>query len=107
VEIDSATEEHVTGLADELQELLTDNLVRDPAEAHLRMRKAAFVRAEIEACGFYVTWSAQLDPTTFAIDVEVTLLKPKDILADADRQIYEAWHAAAKVRFEHMRTSGQ
>ena len=95
--------EHVTGLAEELRDLLQKYFPEDHMIAAPHMERAKLIRAEIESLGFMVTWRADLDPQTFDLSVVVDLHRPKSWLATDDQKMYDEWLTNARARFVELK----
>ena len=102
--VDSALEEHVGGLVDEMEAILKEHLIEDGDTANPYMRRVDLIRAEIESLGFLVTFGAILDVTTMKlINVKVTLHHPGDFLTPELEGLYREGMKAAKARYEQIK----
>jgi trans-aconitate methyltransferase len=100
---DSSMDEHVSGLAEELQGILKD--IANGTGSHTSIGRARWIKAEIEAIGCYVAWSASRNSDTGKTDVEVRIHKPEENLTGTRLAAYMKWHAEAKRKFEQMKRS--
>lgn len=86
-------------LAQELQVILEENLLKDPSLTDAAMERASEIRDEIESMGFMVLWQAGADahdPSRVFVTVE--LFEPKKDLSPEDQKIYNKFIADAVIR---------
>jgi len=88
-------EEEIKELAVELQGLLENHLLEDPASAHPYIVRALEIKKIITQYGYLVTWQASLNPETFELDVTVNVYKPKADMSAENQALYDKWFLEA------------
>lgn len=84
-------------LAEEMQKILEHWLGKDGPECDAAMRRAASIKKEINAFGFFVDWTAgtkpdsDSNPDTSLFKVEVIVSKPKPNMTPEEQLIYDIW----------------
>lgn len=84
-------DEKLTELTQKLQGLLQDHLLEDSDRAHPYIVQAADIRKFITQCGYLVKYRADLNPGTLALDVIVTVYKPKADMTAEEQALYDKW----------------
>ncbi|OGY62323.1 MAG: hypothetical protein A2745_03330 [Candidatus Harrisonbacteria bacterium RIFCSPHIGHO2_01_FULL_44_13] len=83
---------HLVSLAEELQKILRENLIRDPSQTDAAMARARAIREEIESYGWTISWDVKIDlQNPEDIKVRIVLWKPKPNLSPEDQKLYDDW----------------
>ncbi|OGY63752.1 MAG: hypothetical protein A3I24_02255 [Candidatus Harrisonbacteria bacterium RIFCSPLOWO2_02_FULL_41_13b] len=89
---DQSQEEIVTKLAEELKQLLQENLLKDPKIAGPGIERARELRDTIQSFGFLVTTEYILNPEKLeTLRVNVTLWKPNENMTPEEQKMYDKW----------------
>ena len=83
---------HLVSLAEELQKILRENLIRDPSQTDAAMARPRAIREEIESYGWTISWDVKIDlQNPEDIKVRIVLWKPKPNLSPEDQKLYDDW----------------
>ena len=84
-------DDYLTGLAQELADILSANLLLDHTTTDEAMKRARDIREEIESYGILATYTGELSDDLLNIKIAVTLLKPKGDMSPEAQEIYQKW----------------
>lgn len=84
-------DDYLTKLAQELADILSENLLCDPTTTDEAMKRARDIREEIESYGILITYIGKLSDDLSNINIAVTLLKPKSGMSPEAQEIYQKW----------------
>lgn len=91
--MDQEVDEHVIGLANQLQELIQEGILKDPDENAELTARVQELRRQIETLGVFISLSFTFDTSNLGVKASVTIFKPKIDLSPENQKIYDEWHA--------------
>lgn len=89
--MENELKERAKRLAEELTELLKENLPKNPNLTIRAMARVKAIQEEIRQMGIRVTWKTTMDSKTLVPEVEVTLWEPRKDLSPDEQKIYDRW----------------
>lgn len=88
-------EDKIKALATRMGMLLQKHLLEEAPSAEIYMTEVQEIRKAILQYGYHVQWNSEWNPTTHGLQVEVRVLKPKEIMNAEEAALYDKWFLEA------------